>query len=126
MIPVGEQVLQPDILPDTRGKTGLKQSINGTWWVPIFCANCGKPGGYVPEENMTFAFYLCDNPCAATWGPIANTYMEPDAVFFKRIELAQLEKYSRLLGPLELLQALEDANSPLAKLAREGLKRFKS
>lgn len=124
MIPVGESVKQPDVLPDSRGTTGSKQSINGTWWVSVFCANCGKSGGYVPEENMTFAFYLCD-PCADKWGPIANTYVEPDEVFFRRVQEAQLEKYSRLLGPVELLRALEDANSPLAKLAREGLKRFK-
>lgn len=121
--PVGEQVVQPDVLPDSRGSAGSKQSIGGAWWIPIFCANCGASGGYVPEENMTFAFYLC-NPCSEKWGAIANTYQEPDAVFFKRIELAQLEKYSRLLGPLELLQELEKADSPLAKLAREGLKRF--
>jgi hypothetical protein len=121
MIPVGEQVYQPDILPDTRGKTDHKW-INGTWWVPVFCANCGTDGGYVPEQNMTFAFYLCDS-CADKYGPIANSYMEPDAVFYQRIALAQLEEYGRLLGVDELLKALDDTNHPLAKLAREGLKR---
>jgi len=121
MIPVGEQVTQPDILPDTRGSKGHK-SINGVWWVPIFCANCGGDGGYVPERNMTFAFYLCDN-CSVKWGPIAGTYMEPDEIFYQRINMMQLEEYGRLLGVDELLKALDDTNHPLAKLAREGLKR---
>jgi len=125
VIPIGEQV-SVDILPDSRAKrtVGSKQ-INGTWWIPIFCANCGAVGGFVSEVNMKLAFYLCDN-CGEKWGTIANTWTEPDAVFFQRVTEAQLEKYSRLLGPVELLKALEDENSPLAKLAREGLKRFKS
>ena len=74
-----------DILPDSRPERpkGAKQ-INATWWMPIYCANCGHDGGLVPEDNMTFAFYLCQS-CADTWGPIAHTYMEPDAVFWRRV-----------------------------------------
>lgn len=119
---VGESAV-PDILPDSRSNRtiGIKHSIGGVWWIPIYCANCGADGGYVPEENMTFAFYLC-NLCADKWGNIANTYSEPDEVFFARVRDAQLEKYGQLLGPEELLKALDDAGSPLAKLARDRLK----
>lgn len=112
----------PDILPDSRLARPIgAKNINSTWWIPIACANCGASGGFVPEENMTFAFYLC-NSCAEKWGPIANTYVEPDELFFRRVTEAQLEKYGRLLGHEELLKALDDANSPLAKLARDRLK----
>ena len=38
----------------------------------------------MPEDNASFAFYLCNN-CADRWGPIANTYSEPDALFWERI-----------------------------------------
>ena len=53
-----------EILPDCRLKSpkgiAFHRSSN---WVPIFCANCGAEGGFVPEENMTFAFYQCQE-CA--------------------------------------------------------------
>ena len=68
-------------LPESRclDPKGLMVSRAGTW-VPVFCANCGKAGGMVPETS-TFAFYLCD-ACAETHGVIANTLMVPDEAFF--------------------------------------------
>ncbi len=43
-----------NILPDSRAreKRGVI-SVRGTSYVPIFCANCGKPGGGVSEEHCT-------------------------------------------------------------------------
>jgi len=75
----------PDILPSSRLQrpTGALHRPGG-WWIPIACANCGADGGFVPEDNASFAFYLCNN-CADRWGPIANTYSEPDALFWERI-----------------------------------------
>lgn len=72
----------PEILPDcrTRESRRIIQSKEGVW-VPIFCANCGKPGGAVPEENMTFAFYLC-NGCVGTHGKVAAMMMVPDEKFW--------------------------------------------
>lgn len=71
-----------EVLPDCRTREPGKiiQSKMGNW-VPIFCASCGKPSGAVPEENMTFAFYLC-NPCHETYGAIAATMAVPDEVFW--------------------------------------------
>lgn len=111
-----------DVLPSSR----LQRAIGSVrrpdgWWQPIFCANCGGDGGLVPEENATFAFYLC-NSCAATYGDLAHTYMMPDAEYFRKVSEVQLERYGRYLNPVELLRALEDTGSPLAKLAREKLK----
>jgi hypothetical protein len=109
----------PNILPDSR----LKRPTNiyhhlGLNWVPTFCANCGAPGPFTPEENMTFFFYLCQ-PCAETWGPIAGTYMEPDAVFFQRVKQEQLEKYGRELTAPEMIEILKDGNNSVTKLVNE-------
>ncbi len=112
-----------DILPTSR----LKEPKNtvkaayanmGLEWVPIFCANCGKDGGLVLDGDYKFAFYLCES-CAEKWSPLVGTYMEPDAVFWEKVKQAQIEKYGRELTPGETLEALNDSNSIISKLARE-------
>jgi len=82
----------PELLPDSRLQVakGVVRGPGGNW-VPIFCANCGGPGGYVPEENMTFAFWLC-NACAETFGPIAATMMVPDEVFWAEVAAERAAK----------------------------------
>ena len=111
----------PDILPDSRQRPGGHAGINrghaGTF-VPVFCANCGAPGGSVPEENMTFIFYLC-NGCAEAYGPIANTMLMPDEVFFARLAEAQLEEAGHYLSPVEWLEVEESSAHPLHRLIRE-------
>lgn len=84
-----------DLLPDSRclDPKGLIRSKAGMW-VPVFCANCGKAGGMVPEANTTFMFYLC-NLCAETHGAVANTLMIPDEVFFGEIAAEQEAKRQR-------------------------------
>ena len=72
----------------------------------------------VPEEHCQFAFYLCD-PCAERLGPITNTYMEPDVVFWQKVKEAQLEKYGRELTAPEIVEALKDENHILSKLAKD-------
>lgn len=110
---------QPNVLPDSRLKNpkNFYQHI-GLNWVPVFCANCGAEGGFVPEENCNFAFYLCD-PCATKLGPITNTYMEPDAVFWQKVKAAQMEKFGRELTEPEIVEALKDDSHVLSKLAKE-------
>lgn len=108
-----------DILPDSRPQVARAvKAYRALNWVPIFCANCGADGGMVPEENMTFAFYLCQ-PCADRWGAIAGTYMEPDEVFWKKVHDAMMEKFGRILTPEEQALALQDENHILSKLAKE-------
>lgn len=92
--------------------------MDGTVHVPVYCANCGKFGGAVPEEHITFVMYLC-NPCCEKWGPIAGTYMEPDAVFFEKLKQAQIEKFGRALTNDELARKLDEGDPTLTKLARE-------
>lgn len=118
-----------DILPDSRLKTVVtpKGAVwrNGSWWEPVFCANCGADGGLVPQENMTFMFYLCD-PCFETHGAIAGTYALPDEVFFQMVAEAQLEKHGRFLTEPELVAAIDDPFDPLSRLARDRVSILKS
>jgi hypothetical protein len=77
--------LKFNILPNSKMKNPvgarLHKSLN---WVPIYCANCGKDGGFVPEENCNFAFWLCD-PCYEKHGTIAGTMATPDDVFWAQV-----------------------------------------
>lgn len=106
-----------DTLPDSRLTTihtpKNAKWIEGMWWVPIFCAGCGRGGCRVPQEFMTFVCWLCRD-CAPKYGHWDGFYAEPDAQFFARVRLAMLEKYGRVLTPAEF------EASPLAALFREG------
>ena len=112
------------ILPDSRCRTvltakGAKQDEFGVWWVPVFCANCGKSRGWVTEESMRHCFFLCD-PCSATHGQIEGTWTVPDEVFFAQARAEQMERYGRLLDPFEAaVEISKDETSPLALLARD-------
>lgn len=123
--PVVQQAIDAhtNVLPDSR----LKQPKNiyqhiGLNWVPIFCANCGAEGGFVPEENCDFAFYLC-TPCAERLGPIAGTYMMPDEVFWGRVKQEQMEQFGRELTAPELIEILKDGSNSLTKLVNERRRR---
>ena len=109
-----------NILPDCRlvnAPAGTNRGCAGTW-IPVFCANCGKDGGLVPEENTTFLFYLC-NECAKTHGNIAGTMLMPDEIFYARLAEAQLEKYGHYLSPTEWGRIAEDPSDPLWTLLKE-------
>ena len=87
----------PEILPDCRTHEPRGAvSGRGDWssWIPIFCANCGREGGKVPEENMTGVFWLC-NACFETYGPIAATMILPDEIFWEEIRLEQMKRDQR-------------------------------
>lgn len=106
-------------LPDSRPKvTKNVIRIGYMNWVPIFCASCGVDGGRVPEENCTFAFYLCEK-CAQNWGNYEGTYIEPDCIFWEKVKRAQIETYGRELTESEVLKELDDESSVLSKLAKE-------
>jgi hypothetical protein len=103
-------------------KIDLKMSGRGGNWFYLYCASCGKDGGRVRESEIPnreeFAFYLC-NDCAEKYGPIANTMMIPDALFFQKIREAQLEKEGRELEAFEIVEALKDPAHYLSKLAND-------
>jgi hypothetical protein len=110
----------PDILPDCRSREARNIVFrHGVAYQPIYCANCGKDAGFVPAETSTFAFYLCDAPCAEQWGPLAGTMVEPDTVFWAKLKAAQLEHYGRELTEQEILAELNNESSIIATLAKE-------
>lgn len=108
-----------DILPDSRAKVARGQifASNGTW-VPVFCANCGKDGGWT-HENSTHMFYLCNN-CVGTYGEIAGTMLVPDEVQWQRCQEAIANELGPQATETELLSILEEGASPLAKLLTLG------
>ena len=85
---------------------------------PVFCANCGKDNGYVPKENTTWAFWLCQK-CYDTYGIIANTYVEPDWEFWQKLQHEMLDKYGHVLNQTELTKLAEEGWGPLAQLVKE-------
>lgn len=109
-----------EVLPDSRAKTtkGRIFTAFGTW-VPVFCANCGKPGGSCPEENMTFLFYQC-TPCSEKYGAITGTMVMPDEVFFEKLKQEQLESHGHFLSEQELVTVVQEDASPLATLLKSG------
>jgi hypothetical protein len=113
----------PVLLPDSRPRVqrNVQWRVNnniGMNWVPIYCANCGAPGGLVPEQGCNFCFYLCD-PCAIKLPPIDGTYMIPDHVFWENVKQEQLARYGRELTPEEMAEVLKDGENPLTKLCRD-------
>jgi hypothetical protein len=113
-----------DILPDCRAvdTKGRVFTLGGVW-IPVYCANCGVDGGMVPEENMTFVFYLCQK-CAETHGPIAGMMMMPDEVFFEKLKQEQIASYGKYLTEQELLAIVEAGDSPLATLINDEKRRI--
>jgi hypothetical protein len=112
-----------EILPDSRAKrpTGIVRSAQGNL-VPIFCANCGKKWGLVPEKHITFAFALCDQCEEKDIAVLAHFYKEPDSVFWDRIAEAEKEERAKEAWPETpeaFLKALSDPQSAVAKLARD-------
>jgi hypothetical protein len=112
-----------NILPDSRLATVFtaKNARPGPlgFMVPIYCGSCGVEGGQVPEENMTFAYWLCKS-CFAKYGEVVNTYVMPDEVFWRKLNEEQLEAHGRLLTGPELLDIVAADSSPLATLIKEG------
>lgn len=110
-----------DVLPDSRAREA-KNVIRSPFGnlIECFCANCGTPWGRVREEEMTFAFVLC-NKCAEKFGPIAGMMVEPDEVFFARIR--EEREAAKIEDPAEFMKALEDPATSLGKLAAEWQKR---
>lgn len=90
----------------------------GINWKPVYCANCGCDAGLIPEHG-TCAFVLCDD-CGQKHGVPAGMMHLPNEAHWSKCADAQVEKYGRILDPIEQLDQLSDPESMLSKLAREG------
>ena len=107
------------VLPDsrTRDRRGIihKDGVN---YVPVYCVNCGKSAGMVPEKLITHVTALCDDGCAGKYGDLASTYKDPDAVFRENLGEA-LSPLGRQVTPEELDRMLGAPSPALAALARD-------
>jgi hypothetical protein len=111
--------MSADLLPDSRPKEPKGRVFRaGVAWIPIACANCAAPGGYVPEEQTTYVSYFCRD-CAVRFQEQTKAMLIPDEVHWQLAVNEQIEKYGRLLTPEELAEALLDGNNSLSKLARD-------
>jgi hypothetical protein len=111
--------MEAELLPDCRTHRITSRVFrNGVAWAPIFCANCHVSGPLVPEENCTFAFWLCPS-CEGSWGQLAGTMAMPDEVFWEKCKQTQLEVYGRELNQYEVSEALKDGSNPLTKLSKD-------
>lgn len=101
-----------DILPDSRLQNQSFGAVMIDWplgdgshvrteCIPVFCANCGQPRGYVPKDNTTWACWLCQN-CAESYGEIAGTYLQPDDEFNRNVAAEMQDRFGRLLSAEEI------------------------
>ena len=87
---------------------------------PLFCASCGHgPVAYVPIENMTHAFWLCDNGCSQKWSPLPGTYTTPDTQFWERVKAQSLETTGHFLREEDVLRYESSSCNPLSTLLKE-------
>ena len=110
-----------ELLPESRLRNpkGSKRFM-GLNWVPLYCANCGVEGGYVPEDSLScnYSHYEC-LPCAEKLGELVGHYKVPDEVFWEKVKQAQLEEDGRELTEQEVIEALKDSTHYLTKLTTE-------
>src|SRR5262245_40247221 len=107
--------MRADILPDSRMKNETVGSVMADWpmadgktvrveCVKVYCGNCGKEYGFVPRENTTFAFWLC-NQCFEKYGAVAGTFALPDEEFCQAVQHEMQERLGRDLSEQEILRA---------------------
>ena len=112
--------MSQNILPDSRTqeRRGAVVDANGVSWVPIYCVNCGRSCGVVPEKHITNVTALCDHGCSGKYGDLASTYKDPDAVFRENLGEA-LSPLGRQVTVEELEALLEDRSPALAAAVRD-------
>lgn len=117
--------MNQNVLPESRLSTSrVVVRRGGMNWVNVYCANCGKEHGLVPEENCTFACFLCD-PCALKWGEQYGYAVMPDEMFWEKVMHEMTEKYGRGLTAIELQQHVESGGcNSLSLLLREAPSTF--
>jgi hypothetical protein len=121
-LPITREPLIANVLPSSVARH-IKGSVmkNGVEWIPIFCANCGVDGGYVPKPSEHFAFFLCDenqNGCSSKWSPMVDHMVVPQEKFWEVARQEQLERYGREMTEVEILDALKDPNHWVHSLLR--------
>lgn len=83
-------------LPDSRLKRLVAKVVPHKLWgmaQKIYCAHCGHDGGWIPEQNSTFAFYLCDE-CWESHGHLTGLMSIPESEVRRAARLRELERSS--------------------------------
>jgi hypothetical protein len=117
-----------ETLPDSR-LSNLNGSVLMDWplddgtivrieCVPIFCANCGKPYGFVPKDNITFVCWFCD-PCFEKYGKQAGMLYSPDHEFRENVKNEMETRFGRHLTAEELLANKDNLGTGLNNLIKE-------
>jgi hypothetical protein len=94
-------------------------------WFHLYCANCGDPSPYRVRDTelpAQYAFYLC-NDCVDKWGEPAGVTKTPDDIWMAKVQSAMQEEYGKVLTEKEAMVELDDPNSVISKLEKEGWKR---
>jgi hypothetical protein len=113
------------ILPSSATRTIVtpKKSVDCGiigYWAPCYCASCGKEGPLTPEGALQEhdAYWVCPR-CFKQYGESTVMAVMPDEVFYQKCVDHQMNKYGRLLTPLEMHEKLQDPDSQESLLARE-------
>mgnify|MGYP001613420978 CR=1 FL=1 len=87
---------------------------------PIYCGNCGVLYGWVPRENTTFAFWLCQQ-CFELYGNVVGCCAVPEDEFNKAVAYEMEERFGRGLtvGEIAVAKDLDRLGTALEKLERE-------
>lgn len=111
------------LLPDSRlvRPVGSQRVAGMGYWQQVFCAVCHRGGAFVPEDNMDFICWVC-NDCAPKFGEEFGALLMPDEVFWERLKQESFAHFG-YYPTAEELDAVRTANcSPLATLLIEGAK----
>ena len=120
-----------DVLPESRLiHDPTNGSVMADWVTPsgktvriecvrVYCANCGVHHGYVPRENTTWAFWLCQK-CYEKYGVPASLMVQPDDEFWQNVHAEMIAQFGHVLSQAELERLAEvDLGPLLSKLMKE-------
>lgn len=109
-----------DVLPDSRARSRKGAIyVDGLWYVPVYCINCGKRYGLVPEKHVTHVVALCDTGgCVEKYGAQAShQWVDPDAHLRANLAEATAAIAGKLGRPVTAQELVRMASEPPAGLA---------
>ena len=117
--------MSADVLPDSRARNSKDVVlVNGINYVPIFCANCGRRYGMVPESQITHVTALCDTGgCSEQYGHAAHFMADGDTAMRENtaeVHAALVKKLGRPITGAELDEMARTGAEPkLSALYRD-------
>jgi hypothetical protein len=104
--------MSPNVLPDsrTRERKGVIQ-VGGVNYVPVYCINCGRRYGLVPESHITHVTALCDSGCSGKYGHTAHLSADRDTALRQGVAEVHGELVRKLGRPITATELDEMARS---------------